>query len=1451
MAEQSVTELKQEALDLGLSGNLISNYVFERQKIFREERAAKRDLEKLKFEEEKLKFEEREKIRQHELQLAAAQATGSTAPSSESHLQKLLAKNTKLPTFKDGDDISSYFCRFERICQMLSIPQTAYAVTLGTLLSGRAVDVYASLSVEVTKDYDRLKAALLLAYNKTPDSYRFEFKNHRIKRDETYQQYYESLARKFDYWVDSVKVAHSYESLKEFVIIDQVMSTIPSELRLYVKERSPASTDELLHLCDAWTTARKKYHSERQPTNPKQPTLVGSGTKQPTLPGPENTSSVQSGSTAAALQSAELAHIICHYCKKPGHYKSSCPSKAKTTPFGASKVQFCWDQAESGQWDLMIPGTVNGINVSTILLDTGCDCIIVSDKILPDIDTANCRKRTVYDYLGRKDEFPVTKCYIKCKYFDGWADVVIAPLKFASVLLGGIKPSEICNPTGNEVVQAVALRPRPPSEPTVSGTAWDSCLAEGTHSTSANQVSTRAMTGKAQKGSRKPLISPPIIPTDITRDDMILLQKSCPTLANIRKNVIENSTVKTRDGFEYKFLEIDQLIFRVCTESKFENQLGLKSLVLPQKCRNKVLSLAHESVLAGHFSHKKTKAKIFAHFFWPGASTDIRNFCKSCDKCQRLNMRCQPPVALTITPVISEPFARVNIDLVGPLDPPSSNGHRYILTMIDMATNFPDAYPLRDIDTVSVCEALVEIFSRVGIPKEILSDNGVQFKAQLMQQMHKMLGVKPIFTTVYHPQTSGKIERMHSTMKACLRKLCEDKPKTWNRYIPCVMFALREMPSDYTGFSPFELLYGRQARGPLAVLSDLWLENSAEDERNLYQYVIELQEKLQSSADLAKKFTATSKEQYKKYFDKKAVKNKSIKEGDEVLLFLPDSKKKLLMAWKGPYKVLTKKNNVNYEILQDGGKKLYHANLLKKYFRRASEKNASAPDKNPPTELKGTFAVAQHCVISDFDDELCPSDESQLCKIPEFVAEAEPLICSELQDEEKAAIKAVCNDPVFSPIPGLTRTVQHEIHLETAEPVRGKSYPVPVHLQIDFQKEVDKLLEMNVIQPSNSPYSFPVVMVKKPDNSYRMTIDYRRLNDVTVSDAEPACNVEEDLHKFTGCNFFSELDCTKAYYQIAMAESSMAYTAFPSHRGLMEFRRMPFGVKNACATYVRLMRIVLADLKDVSFYFDNIIIFTKNFEDHLQAIKSVLARLKEHGLTAQPAKCKFGFKSLDYLGFAVSGSEILTQPAKTEAIMKIQPPQTKKQLRSFLGLASFYRKFVPNLASHTASLTELLKKDVKQPIKFSKEELTDFENIKVMLTSHPILRLPDCSKPFVLRTDSSGTALGAILLQYSDDQPFPVAYASRKLSKAEKNYSTIDRECLAIIFGITKFRFYLIGKKFILEVDHQPLTHLNKFKGDNSRIMRWALCLQSYDYKISYIKGSMNHGADLLSRPNE
>ena len=1435
----SIADLKREALELNLTGNDITEYVFSQQAIYRNERAAARDLEKIKI-------EERDRIRDHELRMAQANASISANDDenrrdSQIGIQTVLANNTKLPMLKDGDDISAFFVRFERICQLLKVPTSAYPVTLGALLSGRAVEIYASLSADVTADYGKLRSALLTAFNKTPDGYRHEFRAARIKQDETYAQFFENLSRKFEYWVDSLSISHTYEALKEFILVDQLLSTINPELRLYVKERSPASSEELIHLCDTWASARKRY----QPTNKSYPKAPN---KAPTLN--DQHESQPLSKAGAALDENPHKDITCHYCKKKGHFKSSCPSKPRTSSF--SNVNFCWDKTDSGQWAHMTEGTVNGCHVSTILLDTGCDCIIVSDKILPDLDPSKCNKRVIHDYLGRKDEFPVTKCRIKCKYFDGWAQAVVAPLKFAAVLLGGIDPTNLdsvgnisCSKASENIPEArlIATDVVQPVHETLSE-------ARSGPADMVNLVSTRSG-ASAPKKDRKPIVSNITLPSDMTRSDIASLQSTCPTLEHVRSSVGNKTVFKCKGDYEYNFVKENELIFKVCTKSNMPQFIGLKTLVLPKPCRSKVMSVAHESVLAGHFSFKKTKAKIFSYFFWPGATTDIRNFCRSCDKCQRLNLRKQAPVPLVPTPIISEPFKRVNIDIVGPINPPSSSRHKYLLTLIDLATNFPEAIPLKDIDSVSVSEALLEIFSRVGIPGEILSDNGIQFRSNLLKQINTLLGVKPIFTTVYHPETSGRIERMHSTMKSCLRKLCEDKPRSWNSYVPCIMFALREMPNDTTGFSPFELLYGRQARGPLAVLSEMWLGSPSAEDRNLYQYVIDLQDKLKESAKLVEKFSSKYKDNYKKYFDRKALKSKSIKAGDEVLLFLPDSRKKLLMAWKGPYKVIAKKNQVNYEIDQDGQNKLYHVNLLKKYHRRACENSANVIDSNVHSKTRGTISVVQNCVVDAESEEPVPEDEFNVFQIPDALqTESTPIINPSPSSSERIEIEQICKEDVFSTIPGLTKTLEHEIILESATPVRGKCYPVPVHLQKYQREEVDKLLNLGIIQPSTSPYCFPVVMVRKSNNQYRMAIDYRELNKITVSDAEPACNVEDDLHKFTGCRYFTEIDCTKAYYQISMENNSMRYTAFPTHRGLMEFTRMPFGVKNACATYTRLMRIVLADLEDVSFYFDNIIIFSKTFPDHLLSIRKVLNRLKQHGLTAQPAKCKFAFQSIDYLGFAVSGSDILTQKAKIEALQNTDPPQTKKQLRSFLGCASFYRKFVPHLAEYTASLTDLLKKDVKNPLQYSDKEYADFEEIKNQLSSHPILHLPDISKPFVLRTDSSGVALGAVLLQYTDDVPYPVAYVSRKLKDAEKRYSTIERECLAMIFGVTKFRFYLIGKKFILEVDHQPLAYLTQFKGDNSRIMRWALCLQNYDYQIAYIKGCDNHGADFLSRPN-
>lgn len=245
-----------------------------------------------------------------------------------------------------------------------------------------------------------------------------------------------------------------------------------------------------------------------------------------------------------------------------------------------------------------------------------------------------------------------------------------------------------------------------------------------------------------------------------------------------------------------------------------------------------MLSLAHDSPLAGHLSHRKTGMKICEHFYWPGMWSDIKTFCKSCDKCQRMSVKGRvKPVPQKPLPIITEPFMRVAVDIVGPLSPPSSEGHRYLLTLIDFATGFPEAVPLKEITSISVAEALLTIYSRVGIPTEILSDRGAQFTSQMMEELHRLLGSKPLFTTPYHPSGNGIVERFHATLKASLRKLCSDKPREWHQYVPATLFALREMPSDRTGFSAFKLLYGRRVRGPLSILRDLWEDAKLDDDQ--------------------------------------------------------------------------------------------------------------------------------------------------------------------------------------------------------------------------------------------------------------------------------------------------------------------------------------------------------------------------------------------------------------------------------------------------------------------------------------------------------------------------------------------------------------------------------------------------------------------------------------------
>ena len=1430
-------ELVETGERMGLAGKDLMDFVKDQQSADRDARAQLRDEEKLEKERERA---EREVERAHQLEIARLNA--QAAENSRSNNAE--CERPRIPTYDDKEDFSSFIIRFERVCKLTEVPEDSYAVRLGSSLRGKAAELYSSLSPEITEDYNNLKKAMLMGFNKTAESYRLEFRSAK-RTDETYLQFSQTLRRKLEFWLAAAEVPRTLSELVNFFILDQFMASLPTELRTFLKEKGKLSITDAANAADNWSIAHPIKQRPKFSNNYSNAFVDPNKVYQESKSKPNTNTNTNNNSNN---NSRSHDNLTCHNCGVIGHIRTNCPgifqSKpnknfAKTSNPNVNKVSMSFSKTIPDKF--MCQGTVNGFNVSTIVRDTGCGCVVVSQEVMKDVDVAKCEKTKLEDYLGRINEFPVVKCYLKCIFFDGWVDCVVAPLKCCAVLVGNIVGVKDCKCIDSEHHNV--------AEPTVD---------------TASKVKVAAIT--RSKSASHDVIHPLKLPLpsalELTPDEFKTKQKQCPTLQKYWRKAIEGEISTLKDGSKFSFIIEKDLLYRKCISSNNPIIVGRMSLVLPLVCREMVLKLAHECPVAGHFSHTKTYSKISTNFFWPGASYDCRAFCRSCDLCQKMTPKKVPPVQLTKMPIITEPFSRISMDIIGPLSPTSAQGHKYVLTVIDWATGFPEAVPLKRIDSISVAEALLEIFSRVGVPREILSDQASNFTSKLMGELHKLFGIKPLFSSIYHAQGNGRIERLHLTLKNCLRKLCADKPREWNRYLVATLFAIRELPSNRSGFSPFELLYGRQVRGPISVLKDLWTNPDISDnQRDVYQYVVDLKDKLESCSKLAFTNSKLSQEKFSTYFDLKA-KDRSLEINDEALVLLPDTANKLLVCWKGPYRVIKKLNKVNYILDVDGVLKTFHINLLKKYARRTDTLSSNIDeDKNVARHIvPHNIFFLSHATVID-EPSLYNSEKKNYISLPNDLTidycdtkpnhDCKPEISNNLSSENIKDINNIIQEysDVFSNLPGHTNTVDHKIELNCSEPVISKVYPVPVHLRTHFDTEVNDLLKQGIIERSISSYRSPVVLVKKPDNSYRMTVDYRQLNSFTHFDAEPAFNIDDDIHKMSGCVYFSDFDICNAYYQIDLDKASRHLTAFPTGKGLMQWTRLPLGLSTACQTYARLMRIVLEGLDHTTYYFDNILVFTKTWQEHVIALKSVLDRLRQHGLTAKPTKCHFGFHSIEYLGINISGDSISPIHDKVKHLNDIiNPPTTKKCLRSFLGFLSFYRKFIPNLANITAPLNDLIKLKSPELLSYNEEQLDSFNKSKQILLKTPILKLPNLTLPFVLRTDASATGLGAVLLQYHDGVPYPVSYASRRLASNEQKFSTVERECLAIIFATQKFSNFLLGAKFLLEVDHRPLVYLNKMKNMNGRLARWSLCLQPFSFSIVHLSGIHNIGADYLSR---
>ena len=964
-------------------------------------------------------------------------------------------------------------------------------------------------------------------------------------------------------------------------------------------------------------------------------------------------------------------------------------------------------------------------------------------------------------------------------------------------------------------------------------------------STSVVGVMTRAQVRKEQM-PLQPLKVRESIQDVVGRTELIKAQKEDPTLKKYwtRLENEERNHLKNRQSFYMKVK--NGILYRVVMKPQGQVFGEVSQIMVPQCLKERVLQLGHESLMGGHMGMARTEERIVSVFWWKGVSADVQRYVKSCDVCQRMVHKGRVSrVNLGKMPIISEPFERVAVDLVGPLTPKSERGHRWILTVIDYGTRYPEAVPLKGISTEEVAEALLSVFSRVGFPKEVLSDQGGQFVSDLMNEVSRLISVKQIFSTAWHAQTNGLCEKMNGVLKSMLKKMCEERPQDWDRYLPAVLFAYREVPQESTGFSPFELLYGRQVRGPMQILKKMWTgENEESEERSVYQYVLELRERFERTCRIVRENLLCSQSKQKVQYDKKA-RHRTFEVGNKVLLLLPTKSNKLLLQWKGPYEVVERVGDVDYRIKIGSKVKMYHANMLKRYFERTEESSG----------VKSVEQSAVAIVEDEEVDEIGVVDDTELLEVDYGYGEKEESyldvkVCEELTYAQKKQVRDLLEEfqDIFSEKPGTTDLIEHEIEVNDPRPVRVGQYPIPFAKQPVVEKEVESMLKAGIIEKTKSEYNAPIVIVKKKSGDNRFCLDFRKLNAVTKFDTEPMGNIEDIIAKLHGERYFSKFDLTKGYWQIPMAKNSKHLTAFSTPTASYCFVKMPFGTVNSGATFNRMMRILLGGLRNTDHYVDDVLSHTSTWEAHLGEIRQVFHRIRQAHLTVRPTKCMIGYSSVGFAGHKVGLDKIEMEQDKVEKVRLAPRPQTKKQVRSFLGLSGYYRDHIKDYATVAVPLTDLIKKGSPEKVIWGTAQEEAFTTLKAKLTQMPILRMPDHNLSFILRTDASTVGVGAVLLQKFPDGIFPIAYASKKLLPRERKYAITELECLAIVFGVKKFAKYLYGKEFILQTDHAPLAYLMNAKLQNARCLRWALYLQTFRFRIEVIRGRDCIGADFMSR---
>ncbi|XP_058850824.1 uncharacterized protein LOC131699088 isoform X1 [Acipenser ruthenus] len=1022
------------------------------------------------MQEQEGKREAREVQRQEQLaQFFGTLVTKMMAPgSTEATVARMFAVQPKLLKMTTEDDPEAFLVTFERMAEAAAWPKELWALKLAPCLSGEAQAAYRALDTADAQDYQKVKTAILQRLGITEESYRLRFRGYTIPLGTKPRVAAQTLRHFCKRWLKTE--SRNVEQITDCLVVEQLLQVIPAGVAAWVRRNQPQSLEEAVCLAEAYQDAEaaaapsEGSSGKRTNTSPKdiqKKVNPKEGNRKPPLWVPRLAPRWVTEKTSPPEEfwrdkpRTSPGPIICFRCGEPGHIARQCQQEEiERMEVGVARSIAYGHAGPVSADPFVIPVRVEG-QETIALIDSGSTETLVSRDLVP----------------GSKYKKGQADINLLCVH----GDIKTYPTVIINIEIGG-KSFKV----------KVGVIPAPPF-PVILGKnceRFHQLLKAGTtlvgerggplHSTSNFEGENmdeglfpfREEVIKPPQGERKTR-------SQKKREGRKFLEKT-KNLGRIGEspiNLPSLQAVESEDNEDFlnRAIELDRPVFKqaqledpnlryafeqameaseeywkICDTKPTPHFLlnnGLlyrvirgtlqgehtHQLLVPHSQRNTIMRLAHTHLLGGHLGTDKTRDRILLRFFWPGVWREVADFCESCPECQKVASKKPPRAPLIPLPIIEVPFDRVGIDIVGPL-PKTKSGCEYILVLVDYASRYPEVVPLRNMATKTIARELMNIFCRVGLPKEVLTDQGTPFMSRVFKELCRLLKVKTIRTSVYHPQTDGLVERFNRTLKGMLKRVAQEDLCNWDTALPFLMFAFREVPQASTGFSPFELLFGRQPRGLLDVLREAWEAEPARGD-SVAEYVTQLRDRLGKMSQLVQEHLRKEQSQQERQYNQGA-RAREFKEGDRVLVLVPSDPHKFVAKWQGPVEIVEKVGPVNYKVHQPGKRKthqIYHVNLLKPwkereclFFRNAELEGEDETQGEPKVPQRHSICKGEH---------LNNQQQKELNKL--------------LAD----------NSDVFSEEPGITHLGQHQITTEPGVKVCQRHTRVPAAKRVTMKEE--------------------------------------------------------------------------------------------------------------------------------------------------------------------------------------------------------------------------------------------------------------------------------------------------------------------------------------------------------------------------------------------------------------